>query len=368
MESELGATKTTVGRIDGFMEFIAYLIRIFSGFTSDIFQNRKMVLGVGYGLSALAKPLFAIAGSVTWVVWVRVLDRLSNGIQASPRDALVGDIAPKSKRGASYGLAKSLKTAGSVLGALLAIKLMMLSSDKYRLVFNIAFIPAILALLLLVFGVREPKHRNKFVETKAKDKKGFSSFKWKTFLELNGQYWKIILLAVVFSLAHFGESYLVFRGADAGLSPTYIPMVMILFNLGQFSVSYPLGRLSDRVPRRFILLIGFLCMCFASLLLGHSTNLIFVMVGVFLWGAQLGSTQSVFVSMISDTVPQYIRGTAFGIFYFTLALCILVSSWFAGPIWEFYGHEVLFTISALISLGSCGFLFLLVPKNIRKLS
>ena len=365
MESELGATKATVGKIDGFVEFVAYIIRIFSGVTSDIFQNRKLVLGFGYTLSALVKPLFAVAASVTWVFWVRVCDRISNGIQASPRDALIGDLSPAKNRGASYGLTKSLKTAGSCIGTLLAIALMYHSGDNYRLLFNIAFIPALLAVLLLIFGVKEPKHRNKFEVKEQGDRK---HFRWGAFLELGRGYWKIIVLTVIFHLAHFGESYLVFRVADTGLSVSFIPLVMLLFNLGQFSVSYPLGWLSDRIPRRHVLMLGFLFMCMASLIIGHTNTLGLVLLGVFLWGAQMGTTQSVLVSLVSDTTPQYIRGTAFGIFYFVLGICILVSSWFAGDVWHLYGHETLFSISAVISIVSCGLIFVFIPKRIKKLS
>jgi len=371
MESELGATKTTVGRIDGFVEFIAYMIRIFSGVTADVFQNRKFVLGIGYGFSALVKPLFALAGSVVWIFWIRVMDRFSNGVQASPRDALIADLSPKSSRGASYGLAKSLKTAGSCIGTLLTILLMSWSDNDYRLLFNIAFVPALFAFLLLVFGVREPKHRNKFIENPAAEsteKRGAHRFHWKMFLELNWNYWKIIILAFFFHLAHFGESYLTFRGVDVGLKAAFIPMVMFLFNLGQFFVSYPLGWLSDKVPRRTILMIGFLFMCAASLMMGHSDNLYFVLGGVFLWGAQMGTTQNVLVALISDTTSQHIRGTAFGIFYAVLGVCIWISSWFAGDIWDHYGHATLFTISALISVASCGLIFIFIPKKVRKLS
>lgn len=366
MESELGATKTTVGRIDGFVEFIAYMIRIFSGVTADLFQNRKFVLGVGYGLSALIKPLFAVAGSVLWVFWVRVIDRFSNGIQASPRDALIGDIAPKDQRGACYGLTKSLKTAGSCIGTLLTIGLMLWSDDNYRLLFHLAFIPALLAFLLLIFGVKEPKHTNKLL--KEDNKTHRKGIQWKAFLDLNASYWKIILLTVIFHLAHFGESYLVFRVVETGLKTSFVPMVMLLFNLGQFFVSYPLGVLSDKISRRSVLFLGFFFMIAATLLMGNTTNLVFILMGVLLWGAQMGTTQSILVSLISDTTPQHIRGTAFGIFYSVLGICIWISSWFAGDIWEQYGHATLFNISAIISLISCGFLFILIPKHIRKLA
>lgn len=366
MESELGATKSTVGRIDGFVECIAYIIRIFSGVTADLFQNRKFVLGIGYGLSVLVKPLFAIASSVLWVFWIRVIDRFSNGIQASPRDALIGDLAPKNQRGACYGLTKSLKTAGSCVGTVLTIGLMLWSHDNYRLLFHLAFIPALLAFILLIFGVKEPKHHSKLLkENQTTHQKGIQ---WKAFLELNRSYWKIIAITFIFHLAHFGESYLVFRAVDTGLKTSYVPMVMLLFNLGQFFVSYPLGRLSDRVPRRLVLLVGFVFMIFASLLMGHTDRLTLVLAGVLLWGAQMGTTQSVLVSLISDTTPQYIRGTAFGIFYTALGLCIWISSWFAGDIWDHYGHTMLFNVSAFISLISCGFLFVFIPKHVRKLS
>lgn len=367
METELGATKTIVGRIDGFVEFVAYIIRIFSGVTADIFQNRKVVLSIGYGFAAIIKPLFAIASSVVWIFWVRVLDRFSNGIQASPRDALIGDIAPKTHRGACYGLTKSLKTAGSCIGTVLTIGLMITFNNDYRFLFHLAFIPALLAFALLIWGVKEPRHRNRFIQEtdETTHKKGIQ---WKAFLELNGTYWKIILMTVIFHLAHFGESYLVFRVMDTGLQLSFSPMVMFLFNLGQFCVSYPLGWLSDRIPRRLVLLAGFLFMVGASLMMGHSNNLYVVLGGVFLWGAQMGTTQSVLVSLIFDATPQYIRGTAFGIFYTALGICIWVSSWFAGDIWEHYGHDSLFTVSALISLFSCGILFFLIPKHMKKVA
>ncbi len=366
METELGASRTEVGRIDGFVEFVAYLIRIFSGAVGDIFQNRKAVLGVGYTLSMLVKPMFAMAGSVVWIFWIRSLDRVSNGIQASPRDALIGDLAPKGVRGASYGLTKSLKTAGSFIGSALVVVVLTYSDISLRTLFLYATIPAGLALTLFFFGVKEPHHKDKFTVTdKAKHEK---KFRWSAFKELNWAYWKIIILTAIFQLAHFGESYLVFRVRDAGLLNENISLVMLVFNIGQFLVAYPLGRLSDTMERRKVLLGGFFLMICAGVTMALTHSILLVMCGVFLWGAQFGITQSIFVSIISDVTPQYIRGTAFGIFYIVMGIAIFISSWFAGTIWDTYGHATLFLTSAAISLFSCFMLFLLIPSHVKKQS
>ncbi len=366
METELGASRTEVGRIDGFVEFVAYLIRIFSGAVGDIFQNRKAVLGVGYTLSMLVKPMFAMAGSVVWIFWIRSLDRISNGIQASPRDALIGDLAPKGVRGASYGLTKSLKTAGSFIGSALVVVILTYSDISLRTLFLYATIPAGFALILFVFCVKEPNHKNKF--TVSDEEKHEKKFRWSAFKELNRSYWKIIILTAIFQLAHFGESYLVFRVRDAGLLNENISLVMLVFNVGQFLVAYPLGRLSDTMERRKVLLGGFLLMIFAGVTMAITHSIFLVMCGVFLWGAQFGITQSIFVSLISDVTPQYIRGTAFGIFYITMGIAIFISSWFAGTIWDMYGHSTLFLTSAAISLFSCFALFLLIPSHVKKQS
>jgi MFS family permease len=364
METELGASRTEVGRIDGFVEFVAYLIRIFSGAVGDIFQNRKAVLGVGYTLSMLVKPMFAMASSVIWIFWIRSLDRVSNGIQASPRDALIGDLAPKNVRGASYGMTKSLKTAGSFIGSALVVVILTYSDISLRTLFLYATIPAGLALILFVLGVKEPRHKDKFtVEDKVSHEK---KFRWSAFKELNWSYWKVIILTAIFQLAHFGESYLVFRVRDAGLPNENISLVMLFFNIGQFLVAYPLGRLSDRVERRKVLLSGFILMICAGLVMALTHNIYIVMSGVFLWGAQFGITQSIFVSIISDVTPQYIRGTAFGIFYIIMGVAIFISSWFAGTIWDVYGYKTLFLTSACISFFSCFMLFVLLPSYIKK--
>lgn len=363
MKTELGASEHTIGAIDGFVEFVSHAMRIVAGSISDIIQNRKVVLGVGYGLSALVKPLFALSSSVGFVVFIRSLDRITNGLQASPRDALIGDLVPKTKRGSSYGLSKSLKTAGSVTGAAIVVWIMTISGNNFRLLFLCAFIPAIIALVLFIFGIKEPKAVPLKEITKPKQK----PFNWRSVFELKKDYWHVIGMLGIYELAHFGESYLTFRVREVGVNITYISMVMVLFNMGQFLSAFPIGALSDRFRRENILLLGFSFMLLANMCMIFGASPLFVYLGVFFWGAQMGTTQSVFVSMVSEKAPKHVRGTAFGIFYIVMGIDILIASKFAGVLWDRFGSIGAFRYSAVVTCISILVLLFWKHKQTQKI-
>src|SRR5512135_3757380 len=154
----LGASATVLGFIEGAAEALALIVKIFSGVLSDYLGRRKALAVLGYGLGALSKPLFALAGSPGMVLGARLIDRTGKGIRGAPRDALVADIAPAHLRGAAFGLRQALDTVGAFLGPLLAIAFMLLWADNFHAVFWIAVIPAFLAVALLLFGVQEPAH------------------------------------------------------------------------------------------------------------------------------------------------------------------------------------------------------------------
>ena len=157
--SVLGASALTVGLIEGVAEATAMIVKIFSGTLSDYLGRRKLLAVIGYGMSALIKPLFAVASSMGVVLTARVLDRVGKGIRGAPRDALVADIAPAHVRGAAYGLRQSLDTVGAFVGPLLAVGLMLAWADDFRAVFWVAVIPGVLAVAVLLFGVREPERK-----------------------------------------------------------------------------------------------------------------------------------------------------------------------------------------------------------------
>jgi MFS family permease len=332
--------------IDAFVEFISQLVRIFSGTIGDILHNRKLVLGVGFSLATIVKPIFAMASSVVLILVVRTIDRISNGIQASPRDALIADLSPPTHRGAAFGLGKSLKTIGSVVGAYVTYLILEATLNDFRLLFSLAAIPAFLGLLLFIFKVKEPKHKDHFQVKVSKNEKKFN---WRVFTDLRWPYWKIILLAIIVQFPHFSESALTLRAKNSGLETSLTSFVMLLFNLGQFIIAYPLGRLSDSVKRHYILMLGCTFMIGAHLCLAFNINHYILFTGVALWGAQLAITQSILMAMISDVTPQYIRGTAFGIFYLISGLIYFASTMVANKL-TFYNEQYPFFNGALISL------------------
>ncbi len=352
----LGFSAYNVGMLDGIVECLSHITRILSGSFSDFLRQRKMILLAGYSLSFLAKPILIFAGSIGWVFCSQALDRFSNGMQASPRDALVGDLIDKEKRGAGYGFMRSLRTAGSWMGALVAMTLMIFFCNNFQMVFALSLIPCGLAIILLYTGVKEPKKTNSSKHYKIT----FAHLKL-----LNAPYWKLILMASFFEMAHFSESFLSLRAHQVGLEVSHMGFVMIVMNVGQFLVSYPLGILSDRFNRKIFLGIGFVMMILANCFMALPNNIYYVLVGVFLWGAQMGTTQSIFLTMISDTVPKELRGTGFGIFYFLTGLCYLLSSMIAGKIWDTVGSLYTFMSSGIIAILSFGILLFMLRSRKR---
>src|SRR4029453_12026448 len=124
MTSVLGASMVTIGFVEGIAEATAPITKLFSGVISDHVGKRKGLLVFGYGLSALTKPVFPLATSVTWVFVGRFIDRIGKGIRGAPRDALIADITPAALRGAAYGLRQSLDSVGAFVGPLLAVVMM----------------------------------------------------------------------------------------------------------------------------------------------------------------------------------------------------------------------------------------------------
>src|SRR3990170_1999918 len=153
MVTSLGASAFAVGVVEGIAESTALIVKVFSGALSDYLGKRKSLAVIGYGLGAVSKPLFALALSVNWVLAARFIDRIGKGIRGAPRDALIADLAPAEIRGAAYGLRQSLDTVGAFIGPLLGVALMLAWAGDFRTVFWFALIPAVIAVLLLVFGV-----------------------------------------------------------------------------------------------------------------------------------------------------------------------------------------------------------------------
>lgn len=336
----LGASMLTVGLIDGVVEATALIVKVFSGTLSDYLGKRKALAVIGYGLGALSKPLFAIASTTGMVFTARFIDRVGKGIRGAPRDALVADLVPPPMRGAAYGLRQSLDTVGAFLGPLLAIGLMLLWSNDFRAVFWVAVIPGFLAVALLLFGVREP--------VRQRNGKRVNPIHWRELSRLSGAYWWVVVLGAVFTLARFSEAFLVLRAQQDGLPVAWVPLVLVAMNVVYALSAYPFGRLSDNMSHTKLLALGLAVLIGADLVLAYSDSWAVVFLGVALWGLHMGLTQGLLATMVADTAPEDLRGTAFGFFNLLSGLAMLVSSVLAGLLWDQLGAPFTFYAGAII--------------------
>jgi MFS family permease len=337
----LRASTLTVGLIEGLAEATAMITKVFSGALSDWLGRRKLLAAIGYGLSAVTKPIFPLATTIEWVVAARFLDRVGKGVRGAPRDALVADLAPARLRGASFGLRQSLDTIGAFLGPLAALGLMLLTRDNYAMVFWIAVVPAFFALALMVFGVAE---QERAAATLEKPKPRFSDA-WR----LSRPFWAVVGVAVVLTLARFSEAFLVLRAQNVGLAIAIVPAVMVVMNIVYALSAYPAGVLSDRFGRQGVLIVGVSTLVFADLILAFTTSVPVLLVGVVFWGLHMGLTQGLLATLVADTAPAELRGTAFGVFNLASGIAMLIASVVAGALWDIYGPVATFLAGAALT-------------------
>lgn len=334
----LGASAALLGLLEGLAEATAQISKLFSGVLSDRWGSRKGLALLGYGLAAVVKPLFPLATSVESVFAARFIDRVGKGIRGAPRDALVADIAPPQLRGAAFGLRQSLDTVGAFAGPLIAILLMSVLMFDLRSVMWVACVPALIAVALLAFGVEEAPHREQ-----GEKKPGFDL---RTASSLGRAFWEVTAVGAMMMLARFSEAFLVLKASATGLTNAWVPMVMVVMSLVYSLASYPAGALSDRIGRRGLLVAGLLVLIVADLVLAFGHSIISMMIGVALWGLHMGLTQGGLSTMVADTAPKALRGTAFGLFNLASGLALLVGSVLAGVLWDVSGPAATFLAGA----------------------
>ena len=338
MVTKLGASAFTVGLIEGAAESTALMVKVFSGALSDYLGKRKGLAVFGYALGALTKPLFAVGSSVGMVVTARLVDRIGKGIRGAPRDALVADIAPPDMRGAAFGLRQSLDTVGAFLGPLIAVGLMLLWANDFRAVFWVAVIPGLMAVALLLVGVKEPARHV--------DAKRINPISRQNLRRLSAPYWWVVAIGAIFTLARFSEAFLVLRAQQIGMAMALVPLVMVAMNIVYALSAFPFGQLSDRISHTKLLVLGLVVLIAADLVLASSSHWGVLLLGVALWGIHMGITQGLLATMVADTAPAELRGTAYGIFNLMSGVAMLVASGLAGLLWDQLGAAFTFYAGA----------------------
>lgn len=339
--SGLGASALFVGFIEGLSVAVATVTKLFSGILADRMAQRKPLAVLGYGLGALSKLIFPLATSIGWIVAAKAVDRVGKGIRGTPRDALIADVTPPELRGASFGLRKSLDTVGGFLGPLAAIGLMIVFGGDVLAIYWIAVGPAFLAVLLLIVGVREPK-------TPFQAGAGGPP-RLADILRLNGAVWLVIAAASLLTLARFSEAFLLLKSQEAGFAPAWIPITMVIMHAVYGLTAYPVGRLSDRIGRSGLLLGSLVVLVAAYLVLAAAQSVGLFLAGIVLWGLHMGLSQGLLATLIADTAPKSLKGTAFGVFNLMTGLTVLVGNVAAGWLWDAQGSGATFLAGAGLS-------------------
>jgi MFS family permease len=343
----LGVSALSVGLIEGIAEATASISKMFSGVVSDWAQKRKLLILLGYGLSALTKPLFPLASGLGLILVARFVDRLGKGIRGAPRDALIADVTPPRLRGAAFGLRQSMDTVGALVGPLLAMLLMSLSGGNFQLVFWAAFLPALISVSLILL-VSEPA----FPQTG--EPKRFP-IRRSELARFPAAFWVTVAIAAILTLARFSEAFLLLAAQDVGMALALVPGVLAAMNLVYALSAYPFGWAADRLSKPLLLAIGILILIAADTTLALAHGPWQVLCGALLWGLHMGATQGLLSVLVVDAAPAHLRGTAFGLFNLGSGLALLAASLIAGALWSAIGPAATFAAGgALASVALLG--------------
>ncbi|HVR90193.1 MAG TPA: MFS transporter [Novosphingobium sp.] len=345
LTTTLGVSVAMVGLIDGIAEATGSISKVFSGYISDRMGRRKPLILLGYGLGAMTKPLFALAGSAPVVLGARFADRIGKGLRGAPRDALVADVTPEAIRGRAFGLRQSLDTVGAFAGPLLAIALMAAFANDMRLVFWVAVIPAVLAVLCVIFGVEDQRDTGQ-------SKPSRPPLSLRDIKQFEGPFWAVVALGVIFTLARFSEAFLILKASAEGLPLTFAPAVLVVMNVVYALGAYPAGIASDRIPARILLGWGLVCLIMADLVLALVPGLTATFAGIALWGLHMALTQGLMAKLVADRAPANMRGSAFGLFNLATGIAMLAASVVAGLLWDQFGMSATFVAGGVFASGA----------------
>lgn len=334
LTSVLGAPFAVVGLIEGIAESTASVLKVFSGWLSDRWRRRLPLAIAGYSISAFAKPLMAAATVWPVVLFLRFSDRLGKGIRNAPRDALIADATEPATRGRAFGFHRAADTAGAACGALLALAVLVLFGERYRLVFLLSAIPASLGVASL-FLVRERRRPHGH---EAPPRLSLSQFdhRFKMFL----------VASAVFALGNSSDAFLILRARDLGLSAVAAVLAYVIFNLVYAALSMPAGSLSDRLGRRRVIAAGFVIFSLVYLGFGLAGS------GAAMWplfavyGIYMAMTEGVGKAFAADMAPRGATGTALGTYHTLTGLLTFFSSLLAGILWDGLGPRAPFFFGA----------------------
>jgi len=346
LASVLGVNKSLIGLIEGIAESSASLLKVFSGWFSDRIGNRKNLMIAGYAISTLSRPVMATAGSWQRILGARFIDRLGKGIRTAPRDAIIAESSKSSHLARSFSFHRSMDTLGAVAGPGIAYLLLQAFTDDYRRVFWLSMIPGVIAVLIIIYCIKEKKKEIPS-EKQPLPRLSLKAFDWRVK--------SFILIAALFALGNSSDAFLILRAQQVGISAVMIPVVYLTFNLIYALCGIPAGIAADRFGMKRIILAGFIL--FAGLYYGFAVvetpKGIWTLFG--LYGIFMGLTEGIQKAYLATLIPSNIKATAFGVYATAVGLALLPASLIGGLLWDrvspaatFYFGSATATLAAML--------------------
>lgn len=355
----LGTSPFFIGLIEGFAESAASLLKLFSGYLSDKFGNRKLPVFLGYSLAAIVRPLLAFVTTWPQVLFVRLTDRAGKGIRGAPRDALIASSVEPERRGFAFGFNRAADHLGAVIGPVVAFILLTFfaadpetpTSFEYRRVFLFASIPVVIGLFVIVFFV----HDTPRAEPEPDEPKIRFSLK-----EFDTNFKRFLIVIALFTLSNSTDAFLLLRAEQAGIAPAMLPLLWMVLHFSKVFSSLVAGDLSDKLGRKALIASGWFVyaavyFCFAFIGAEWQAWALFVVYGI-----SFGMTEGAEKAMVADLVDEEKRGTAYGFYNLAYGITVFPASLLFGLLWSYFGVEAAFLVSAAISIAAAFILMTIV--------
>jgi len=347
----IGASRTSLALIEGIAESTASLIKALSGFWSDKIGKNKPFMLIGYGLSALIIPLYSFVISPMQVLGLRFIERFGKGIRTAPRDSLIAGSIKAGESGKSFGLQKAMDNSGAIAGPLLAFILLSLSPENYRLIFILAGIPAIIAIFVIIFGIKEAR--------KSKEEL-FTRFR---FREFPSKYYFFLGIVFIFTLGNSTDALLLVKANEVGVKIALIPIVYLITNSVSVLTSIPVGSIADRFGKEKVLVAGYVIYAVVYYGFGVTTTAGAIISLFALYGLYSAATDGIQKAFISDLIDSNKKGTGLGIYNALLGITLLPASLIAGILYDKVNSHIPFYFGAATALLSAFLMVCFIVMN-----
>jgi len=350
----IGASKTAIALIEGIAESTASLLKAISGYWSDRIGKNKPFMIIGYGITALVTPLYALVRIPVQVLLLRFFERVGKGIRTAPRDSLISGSITNNDAGRNFGFHKAMDNSGAIVGPLIAFLLLSLFPLNYTNIFLLATIPAILGVVTILIFIKEAKGEQKEGSLKISMK------------QLPKKFYFFLVIIFVFTLGNSADALLLVKTAETGINKSYIPFVYMIFNTVSVFLAIPIGKLSDKIGREKLILLGFFIYAVVYYLFGRFNSLnVFIFLFI-LYGFYSALTDTSQKAMISDLVSKDLRGTGFGLYHSILGITLLPASLIAGILYDKVNSNAPFYFGAVMALMASVMMIVFTILNSKK--